>query len=124
MTKKTTDKLHEMIRAMAEELVSEELKAAVAGRVAKARPRQLASPLPAPKPGAWTPDEKWKTEFRRCPSCKKRKVVWNGGDASVEEIGVRRLRGVQHVQSWCRKCRAGTNYHNRPRKNHSVNNPA
>jgi hypothetical protein len=72
-----------------------------------------AAPARRPPP-RWDP--KWKNERKVCPHCGRSKVV-------DPDFGVRVVRGVERPQPWCRACRSGTNYHNRPRKNRSVNNP-
>jgi hypothetical protein len=51
----------------------------------------------------------WEGKRRECPKCGKSKLM-------VEEFSAKPMRGVYYVQSWCRTCRATTNYNNRPRK--------
>ncbi len=45
-----------------------------------------------------------------CPLCEKTKLI-------IPDFGLKKesVRGTVYVQSWCRECRAGTNYHNRDR---------
>lgn len=45
---------------------------------------------------------------KHCKHCDKTKPV--------SDFGVRVWRGVHGLQSWCRACRSGTNYHSEPRK--------
>lgn len=52
----------------------------------------------------------WTTVERTCPKC--------GRVGKVDpDFGVKMYRGEPHPQSWCKDCRAGTNYHARPRVN-------
>ena len=58
---------------------------------------------------------KTKASEKFCPHCATVKPI--------REYGVRVVRGVIQIQSWCKRCRATTNYHNKPRRNRSVNHP-
>lgn len=51
----------------------------------------------------------WKDETKVCPACGKKKKI-------DPDFGVVIARGLQKPQSWCRQCRASTNYYNQPRK--------
>lgn len=52
----------------------------------------------------------WTKERRTCPKC--------GHEGPVDpDFGVKVRRGLVHAQSWCKKCRASTNYYHRPRRN-------
>lgn len=58
----------------------------------------------------------WTSVSKKCPHCGEKKFV----DPS---FGTRKTRGREYAQPWCTRCRATTNYHSRPRKNRTVNNP-
>lgn len=55
-------------------------------------------------------DKKWLTTFHTCPQCK-----FHGDIATY--FGIRKVRGVEHMQSWCADCRSKINYHKLERKN-------
>jgi hypothetical protein len=57
--------------------------------------------------------EEWERHYKG-----KKKVCPNDGLTKdmVKDFGARAIRGVYYVHSWCRACRATTNYNARPRK--------
>lgn len=68
----------------------------------KAKPAPKAAVVRATKPAPV-----FKEGRKHCPHCDKTKLI--------TEFGTRMHRGVETVQSWCRQCRSGTNYHAAPR---------
>lgn len=62
--------------------------------------------------------EGWEKHYRNarrvCPHCLTSKLT-------VKDFGARPIRGIYYVHSWCRECRATTNYNARPRKYHTRN---
>ena len=62
-------------------------------------------------------DARWKKVKHTCPKC--------GHTGPVNpDFGIRVVRGVERLQSWCADCRAHTNYYQSARKNRTVNNPS
>lgn len=55
-------------------------------------------------------DPKWRKVFHTCPKC------GHSGPVATD-FGVRVVRGVERLQSWCAECRNTTSYYNAPRKN-------
>lgn len=52
----------------------------------------------------------WHKRIHKCPKC--------GHTGPVDtDFGTRVVRGIERLQSWCMKCRAGTSYYDKPRKN-------
>lgn len=51
----------------------------------------------------------WKKVPHTCPKCGKQGHV-------DPDFGVRVVRGIERLQSWCHDCRATTNYYSAPRK--------
>lgn len=70
-------------------------------------------------------DTDWRTVISRCGN--KNCTHGRGGNSyegPVEpDFGVRVVRGVVRKQSWCKRCRAETQYAQKPRKNFSKHNP-
>lgn len=62
------------------------------------------------------PVSHWHDTKKTCPHCGREKRV-------EPDFGVRTVRGIESPQPWCRECRNGENYHNKPRKNRSKNWP-
>jgi hypothetical protein len=52
----------------------------------------------------------WTREKHICPKCDHHGPV-------DPDFGIRVVRGVERKQSYCGKCRATLNYHDKPRKN-------
>jgi hypothetical protein len=50
-----------------------------------------------------------------CPHCSRPNLTVGS------DFGTTIKRGVEVIQSWCRRCRAETNYNGRPRKNRTKN---
>lgn len=57
----------------------------------------------------WREGDDWRTCPRKCPKCGFEGFV-------IPDFGVRIKNGIEKKQSWCKTCRAGTNYHAQPRK--------
>ncbi len=69
-----------------------------------------------PKQSSKRPDDfkfapHWKKDIRLCPRCKETR------GPIATDFGVRLVRGVERMQSWCKRCRASVNYYNKKRKN-------
>jgi len=56
------------------------------------------------------PSPKWDGVKKKCPHCTKTKLV-------NPDFGVVIRRGIEGPASWCKACRAATNYRALPRKN-------
>ncbi len=69
-------------------------------------PRVRTRPTRAEKTKA--PPTDWTKVVKVCPHCKEEK-------RAEPDFGVRPVRGIMRVQSWCNECRANTNYYNKPR---------
>lgn len=56
------------------------------------------------------PEPDWNTATGHCPKC--------GHEGPIAaDFGMVLKRGIRRPQSWCKKCRATTHYHSKPRKN-------
>lgn len=75
------------------------------------KPRVIASRKPPRAPAA-----EWFNVEKKCAHCGKVKNVGR-------DFGTTPRRGVEYANGWCKACRASTNYHDRPRKNHTKHNP-
>lgn len=73
--------------------------------------KRIATTKEAPKPRREDPD--WTKVKHTCPKCDRSGPV----DPMFGTRPNPRGDGTRLRQSWCAECRAGTNYHARPRKN-------
>jgi hypothetical protein len=74
------------------------------------KPRGAAAARVNPIGGKDPSKTDWTKVRKMCPQCGKSKFV-------EPDFGVRPVRDTFRAQSWCRNCRATTNYHARPRRN-------
>lgn len=68
----------------------------------------LVERLEQERPKELEPD--WDTAIGHCPKC--------GHEGPIAaDFGTVLKRGIRRPQSWCKRCRATTHYHGKPRKN-------
>ncbi len=84
-------------------------------RYGTALPPDTARAVAVPS-GKDRPKVDWTAETHTCPKCNHKGPV-------VPDFGIRKVRGHELRQSYCNNCRASTNYHLRPYKNRTRNNP-
>jgi hypothetical protein len=83
----------------------DELLAELRGTVSREELAKLVKEMKAA--AAKTPPD-WKKMERTCPKCGKKGTI-------DPDFGVRVVRGVERHQSWCKECRANTDYTKKPR---------